>query len=215
MTRHGVARPRQKSGPVCCRQAKRCDRVTAMLKGKRILLVDRGRHRGLQVAGAGAAAAQARRVGALRADRGGREVRDAAVAAGADRGQGLHRPVLADRRKRDGPHPALARRGPAGRGAGDGQHPGAHGGGPGRRPRHDRAARHRQAGAGGAGDERAHVDPCRDPGQRRDADASAASTSSARTTAPWPATSTGPAACPSRRRSSLRSKACSRARSRL
>ena len=41
------------------------------------------------------------------------------------------------------------------------QYPGPHGVGPGRRSRLDRIARHRQAGAGGARDERAHVDACR------------------------------------------------------
>ena len=41
-------------------------------------------------------------------------------------------------------------------------------GGPGRRSCRDRAARHRQAGAGGAGDECPHVDPRRHRSQRRD-----------------------------------------------
>ena len=81
-------------------------------------------------------------------------------------------------------------------------------GGHGRRPRHAAPARHRQAGAGGPGHERAHVArsppraatwpargrrrPLRRPGRR----------------ARWPAARPAPAAWPSRRRSSRRSRTC-------
>ena len=124
-----------------------------------------GRHRRLQGAGTDPPAARPRLRRHLRADRGGRAVRHAAVAAGTERGQGLHRPVLADRRERDGAHPALAQRRPGGGGAGLGRHPGEDGGGPCGRSRLDAAAGDRQAGAGGAGDERADVAACGDRGE--------------------------------------------------
>ena len=74
-----------------------------------------------------------------------------------------------------------------------------------------RAAGDRQAGAGGAGDERADVAAPGDRGQHGDAARRAACMWSGRTRARWPATNSAPAAWPSRRRSWPRSRRCCRA----
>ena len=63
---------------------------------------------------------------------------------------------------------------------------------PRRRPRHHAAARHRQAGAGRAGDERAHVAASGDAAQPRDAEGRRRRMSSAPTRARWRAASIGP-----------------------
>ena len=76
---------------------------------------------------------------------------------------------------------------------------------PGQRPRQHAAARHRQAGAARAGDERADVAAPGDPAQPRALCAPTARWSSAPTRARWPAASSGRAGWPSRRRSSPRS----------
>ena len=105
--------------PAASRRSTRVAAVSRDLAGKRVLLIVSG----------GIAAFKALelirllRARGLRActcvlTAGRRAVRHPAVAAGADRGQGLHRPVLADRRERDGPHPAVARRRSGGGGAG-------------------------------------------------------------------------------------------------
>ena len=124
-----------------------------------------GRHRRLQGARTDPSAARQRMRRHLRADRGGRAVRHAAVAPGAERRPRLHRPVLPDRRERDGAHPALAQRRPRRGGACLGGHPGEDGRGPRGRSCLDAAAGHRQAGAGGARDERADVAACGDRGE--------------------------------------------------
>ena len=121
-----------------------------------------GWHRRLQGAGTDPSAARQRVRRHLCADRGGRAVRHAAVASGTERKQGLHRPVLADRRERDGAHPALSQCRPRRGGACLGGHPGEDGRGPRGRSCLDAAAGHRQAGAGGARDERADVAACGD-----------------------------------------------------
>ena len=79
----------------------------------------------------------------------------------------------------------------------------------GRRSRHHRAARHRQAGARRPRHECAHVEH---PATRRNlaADAPTASNSSAPTRARWRAASLAPAAWPNRRRSSKPSKSARR-----
>ena len=136
-----------------------------MLDGKRILLIVSG----------GVAAYKSlilvrrlrERGAAVRAvlTAGGARVRDAAFARRAHRGQGVSGPVLAHRRERDGPYPPLPRGGPCRGRAGHGRPHGEDGGRARRRPRLDRAARHRQAGAGRAGDECRDVGPCRDAGE--------------------------------------------------
>ena len=68
-------------------------------------------------------------------------------------GAGVHRAVRPHRRARDRPHPAVARGRPGRRRAGHRRPDGQDGARPRRRPRLDRAAGHRQAGAGRAGDE--------------------------------------------------------------
>ena len=94
-------------------------------------------------------------------------VRDAAVGRRADQRPGLHRPVRPRRRARDRPHPAGARGRPGRRRAGHRRSPGQDGRRPRRRPRDRRAAGDRQAGAGRAGDEPAHVAAPGDAAQRR------------------------------------------------
>ncbi len=156
-------------------------------------------------------AAQARRRRDLRADRERRAVRDAAVAPGAQREPRLYRPVLAHRRERDGAYPASAaaptswwwRRPPPTCSPHGGRHR--------RRSRDHAAARHRQAGAGGAGDERAHVAASGDGREHGDAGGARGGLRRARTRARWRATSSAPAASPSRPRSWPRSRRCSSA----
>ena len=104
--------------PRCASRKARWTSSAVTLHGKRVLLIISG---GIAAYKALELIRLLRRQGCgvtcVLTDNGG-AVRHAAVAAGAQRIQGLHRPVLADRRMRDGAHPAVARRRSAGRGAG-------------------------------------------------------------------------------------------------
>ena len=94
-----------------------------------------GRHRRLQGAGTDPPAAQAGCAVTCVLTAGGAQFVTPLSLQALSESEGLHRPVLADRRKRDGPHPALAQRRPGGGRAGHRRPAGEDGGGPGRRPR--------------------------------------------------------------------------------
>ena len=124
----------------------------------------RRRDRGVQVAGARAAAQESRARGHVRADQGRRAFRHRDEPRHAGREPGPHLPVGAQGRGRDRPYPAVARRrfraglpGDRGSARQDGRRHR-------RRPRDDPAARDRQAGGGRPGDERPHVASRRDRG---------------------------------------------------
>ncbi len=91
--------------------------------------------------------------------------RDALVGRLAQRGQGLHRSVVADRRERDGAYPPVARGRPNRGGAGERRPDRAHGRGAGRRSGDDGVACLGQEGADRADDEFDDVGAPGDPGQ--------------------------------------------------
>ena len=110
-------------------------RLAAMMSGKRVLLIVPGgiaAYKALELIrllrGAGCG------VTCVLTDDGAHFVTPLSLQALSET-QGLHRPVLADRRERDGAHPAVARGRPGGGRAGDRQHPGEDGGGAGGRSR--------------------------------------------------------------------------------
>ena len=100
---------------------------------------------------------------------GGAAVRHAARGSALCRRARPHRPVRPRGRGRDRPYPAVARRRPGRRRAGDRRPDGQDGGRARRRSRLHGAARHRPAGPDRAGDERAHVAAPGDAAQPRDA----------------------------------------------
>ena len=89
---------------------------------------------------------------------------------GADQRARVHRALRSQRRARDRPHPPVARGRSDRRRAGHRRPARQDGRRPRRRSRHHRAARNRQAGAGRAGHEPAHVAQPRHAAQRRAAE---------------------------------------------
>ena len=122
------------------------------------------------------------------------------------RREGLRAPVLAYRRGRDGPYPAVARGRPRGGGPGDGGPDGQDGGRPRRRSGLDAAAGLRQAGADRPGDEPADVGARRRRGATWRGWRRTGCAWSARIRATWPAARSAPGAWPSRTRSWPRSR---------
>ena len=196
---HGLVQARRRGGAdvaAACARAGRVPRAAlrfgrfgdgGMLAGRRILLIIGGgiaAYKSLELirllrkAGAGGGAGP---------DRRRRRVRDAAHASRrwpASRSMTALFDLTAEAEM--GHIELSPQRRPGGRGAGDRRPDRQAGARPRQRPRQHPAARHRQAGAARAGDERAHVGAPGDAAQPRDARAPTARSSSAPTRARWP-----------------------------